>query len=147
MKGKTAFLRVRRCAHTYVQIRRRMHPVYTVHVFVSILSLVYFFPSSAVCQSVRPSVCISPSWQPAWSPPSFDAIYRNDSCLKILHPVLCVPGFIGCFLMGGFKLKRDINVIENGSWFNEKMRTISLISRQQVGGEINYLHEGCFKGA
>lgn len=53
------------------------------------------------------------------------------------------------FLMGGgcFKLKRDINVRENGSWFNEKMRTISLIGPQQVGGEINYLHEDCFKGA
>lgn len=45
--------------------------------------------------------------------------------------------------MGGFKLKRDINVRENGSWFNEKMRTISLISPQQVGGEINYLREDC----
>lgn len=38
-----------------------------------------FFPSSSVCQSVRPSVCISPSWQPAYSPPPppSDAIYRN----------------------------------------------------------------------
>lgn len=54
------------------------------------------------------------------------------------------------FLMGWggvcFKLKRDINVRENGSWLNEKMRTISLISPQQVGGEINYLHEdGCMR--
>lgn len=47
---------------------------------------------------------------------------------------------------GCFKLKRYINV-RDGSWFNEKRRTISLIGPQQVGGEINYLHEDCFKGA
>lgn len=84
-----------RCAQTCVQILRPIHPVYTVRIFVSVLSLLYFFPSSSVCQSVRPSVCISPSWQPAYSPPTPFRCYlqkwllsENTSPCFVRSPVL-----------------------------------------------------------
>lgn len=51
------------CSHFPAGIRC----MYVPHTYVSLcLSLRYStFFSSSVCQSVRPSVCISPSWQPA----------------------------------------------------------------------------------
>lgn len=46
-----------RCAQTCVQILRPIHPVYTVRVFVSILSLLYFF-SLLLCLSVCQAICV-----------------------------------------------------------------------------------------
>lgn len=46
-----------RCAQTCVQILRPIHPVCTVCVFVSILSLLYFF-SLLLCLSVCQAICV-----------------------------------------------------------------------------------------
>lgn len=107
------------CSHIRADTEAHASCIYCTPLCVDLVVSLLF--SLIRCLSVCQAICVYfPFMATCLVPPSFDAIYRNDSCLKILHPVLCVPGFIGCFLMGGFKLKRDINVIENGSWFNEK---------------------------
>lgn len=85
---------IHRHAETYVQILRPIHPMYTIHVFVSILSLVYLFFSSSVCQSVRPSVYISPLWQPACSPPPM-LFTEMTPVWKFFTLFSCLPQFNG----------------------------------------------------
>lgn len=132
------------CSHLRADTEAHTSCIYCTRLCVDLIVSLLFFPL-VLCLSVCQAICVYfPFMAPCLLPPSFDAIYRNDSCLKILHPVLCVPGFIGCFLMGSGGPSSWRVVRENGSWFNEKIRTISLIGPQQVCGEIN-LHEDCFK--
>lgn len=82
-RSQYGLITMRRCAHAYVQTRS-IHPVHTVRLFVSVLSLVDFFPHP-LSVSLSDHLCIFPlhGKLPA-NPPS--AIYSNDSCLEMFHP-------------------------------------------------------------
>lgn len=72
-------------------------PVHTVCFFISVLSWFIFFPSSSVCQSVRPSVCNPPSWQPAclYPPPKISRLCATKWLLSRYYPQ-CFIRFFWC---------------------------------------------------
>lgn len=132
---QSGFITMHRCAHTYMQILRRTHPVHTVHVFVSFLSVVYFFPL-ILCLSVCQAICVYfPSMATCLLPPPM--LFTEMTPVWKFFTVFCAfLSLLDFFFFDGgcFKLKRDINVRVNGSWFNKKIRTTALVRTGHVYG-------------
>ncbi len=124
---------------------RYMH-AYTSCTYVSLcLSLRWStFFSSSVCQSVRPSVCISPSWQPAclhFSPP-FTVLFAakwllSRSVFRIFLPaknthnsecVLSIPCWMEAFVLRMLEAEEILPEIEMSARMAELLiRTFPLM--------------------